>query len=53
MMDMDETQLRTKPEHQTKEKQDQKANKWTPNFYQGLAELGNEMIKRKMKRFNF
>jgi hypothetical protein len=34
-------------------KQDQKAGKWTPNFYQGLAELGNEMIKRKMKRFNF
>lgn len=34
-------------------KQNQKAGKWTPEFYQGLADLGNEMIKHKMKRFNF
>lgn len=34
-------------------KQNQKAGKWTPEFYQGLASLGNEMIKRKMKRYNF
>lgn len=34
-------------------KQKQKVGKWTPMFYNGLAELGNEMIKRKMKRYNF
>lgn len=34
-------------------KQKQKAGKWTPQFYAGLAELGNLMIKRNMKRYNF
>lgn len=34
-------------------KQNQKVGKWKPEFYQGLADLGNEMIKRKMKRYNF
>ena len=34
-------------------KQKQKAGKWTPELYAGFAELGNEMIKRNMKRYNF
>jgi len=34
-------------------KQNQKAGKWTPELYAGLADLGNQMIQRKMKRYNF
>ncbi|CAA6817670.1 MAG: Unknown protein [uncultured Aureispira sp.] len=34
-------------------KQNQKAGKWTPELYTGLADLGNQMIQRKMKRYNF
>lgn len=34
-------------------KQKQKSGKWTPELYANISELGNEMIKRKMKRYNF
>ncbi|MCH2022782.1 MAG: hypothetical protein MK207_09915 [Saprospiraceae bacterium] len=34
-------------------KENQNANKWTTEHYNGLVELGNEMINHKMKRYNF
>lgn len=34
-------------------KKKQKANKWTPELYDALADLGNLMIKKNMKRHNF
>ncbi len=34
-------------------KQKQKSNKWTEEHYARFAELGNLMIKRKMKRYTF
>jgi len=34
-------------------KQKQKSGKWTPDHYALFASLGNEMIKHKMKRYNF
>ncbi|BDS11045.1 hypothetical protein [Aureispira anguillae] len=54
---MEEIMLATKREEceeiMATMKQKQKAGKWTPEFYDGLADLGNEMIKRNMKRYNF
>ena len=54
---MEEIMLVTKQEEceeiMKEMKQNQKAGKWTPELYDALADLGNEMIERKMKRYNF
>lgn len=54
---MEEIMLATKREEceliMDEMKQKQKVGKWTPMLYEGLAELGNEMIQRKMKRYTF